>query len=342
MLYFQRHSLNVAVPSDSTLSMLRSLRLCKSYPSKQHNYHSSRSSLVAMMQETSLYQASPALMSIDLEHPQISQSTQSNHDHGLAQSMFQPNEFLGLPREIRDIIYEYALTASGGISTSRHPCPHHCIRLYMAHTCIEKAALESNQLRYVCSQLHTETNALELRYNTIYITRQKGSTVYEVFNRFMSSCSDNNLATLRRVIISDDRIKMKYNTGKAPLICRIPQKLAPFPERNAHITFIINFEHSNFRWYRWKTRREDLLGQIHTAHELLRGGPLFEGTSCRPRLQRGLINMFSMECPENVKFLPVWDLSPIDIRRSAAGHTSSEEELEEIVNIVEQLKIEGI
>ena len=107
------------------------------------------------------------------------------------------NRFLQLPGEIRNTIYEYALTANhhelfyrdsidfdsipqgvteevNSVDNIWHATPQECVDAYYEHESAQDVKLcstaestsEFNQLKYVCKQLHKETNTCHC-YTTI-------------------------------------------------------------------------------------------------------------------------------------------------------------------------------
>jgi hypothetical protein len=72
---------------------------------------------------------------------------------------------------------------------------------------------ESNQLRYVCRQLHQETAGLGLRLNdlTFVDIRTYGRiSAYDQFSRFMRNCSSQQLRSIKRATIIDDSTSPYY------------------------------------------------------------------------------------------------------------------------------------
>ncbi|KAH7064397.1 hypothetical protein BKA63DRAFT_572304 [Paraphoma chrysanthemicola] len=109
-----------------------------------------------------------------------------------------------LPRELRDIIYEYALTENGGLAVDMWDD--------FSHALVFRAAKEngtredSNQLRLVCRQLHSETNSLGLHYNDITLKDARhGRDVwaYAQFARLVKSVAPTQLAAITRIILLD-------------------------------------------------------------------------------------------------------------------------------------------
>jgi hypothetical protein len=118
---------------------------------------------------------------------------------------------LRLPGEIRNLIYEYALTNEYGAYYRKEPGVKP--KLYPAR----RACYELNRLKYVCRQLYIETAGIELKFNTIlfscFLPAVKNMTEIAAADQFLTFvCPDPPLCnwsissgwtnTLRKVIIS--------------------------------------------------------------------------------------------------------------------------------------------
>ncbi|KAI4940903.1 hypothetical protein J4E91_011080 [Alternaria rosae] len=82
---------------------------------------------------------------------------------------------LDLPRELRDIIYEYTLTEEDGLLVQEWPTMH-------PKAAGAKYGTDANQLKFICRQLYTETTGLGLRYNKVTFG---GSCGFEAFEGFI-------------------------------------------------------------------------------------------------------------------------------------------------------------
>ncbi|KAF2122108.1 hypothetical protein BDV96DRAFT_682119 [Lophiotrema nucula] len=134
---------------------------------------------------------------------------------------------LKLPRELRDMIYEHALTfggeelycRSGSLSlelldekkqvqqpnnqqkVQRYIESPINLRLYLT----QKDEVEANQLKYVCRQLHQDTSGLELAYNTIVFFGEVNRYDKMVqCSRFLYHCGKQWKSRLRRMILRDE------------------------------------------------------------------------------------------------------------------------------------------
>ncbi|KAF2676288.1 hypothetical protein K458DRAFT_397021 [Lentithecium fluviatile CBS 122367] len=97
---------------------------------------------------------------------------------------------LELPRELQDLIYEYALAEPGG--------------LLIDYRAIE----DDNQLKYTCRQLSAETRGLGLKVNEIYIHSTDSRPVIDTFALFISICFKRCRRYLRRIAL--------YQRSKSP------------------------------------------------------------------------------------------------------------------------------
>ncbi|KAI4915123.1 hypothetical protein J4E90_005162 [Alternaria incomplexa] len=80
-----------------------------------------------------------------------------------------PNRLLALPRELRDIIYEYALTEDEGLLLFERRTlgePYSSRRIFEGRRPTDPD-VESNRLKYVCRQLYDETKGLGLGLNDL-------------------------------------------------------------------------------------------------------------------------------------------------------------------------------
>jgi hypothetical protein len=114
-----------------------------------------------------------------------------------------------LPRELRDIIYEYALTEDGGLVADVKPKASNALPEFRPRRLDNlKDHRASNQLRLVCRQLYLETTGLGIRYNDItFVDTWYESRIfaYVNFTRFVESCSRKQIDKLRKIIIHDSQ-----------------------------------------------------------------------------------------------------------------------------------------
>jgi len=101
---------------------------------------------------------------------------------------------LALPRELRDIIYEYALTEEGGLLLKdTYPKSFRGYRPY-------EHWVESNRLKYVCRQLYHETKGLGLKLNDLAFRSYRQA---KDFVAFLATCSAAQQQCIRKVTLCD-------------------------------------------------------------------------------------------------------------------------------------------
>ncbi|KAF2878032.1 hypothetical protein BDV95DRAFT_589015 [Massariosphaeria phaeospora] len=162
--------------------------------------------------------------------------------------------FFTPPRELRDLIYEYALTEEKGLigelpdNSSTNP------RLYATrdpHTNLPDR--EANQLKYVCLQLHNETTGLAAKLNDLellfhYTTERTGSQVFEAF---VQNCSISYEKNIRKVVIihaqDSDDIRRRIGHDTTILLCRLlsgidSPLLYEFCKRNPKARVVVRYD----------------------------------------------------------------------------------------------------
>ena len=110
----------------------------------------------------------------------------------------QPNSsrLLDLPREIRDMIYEYALTEDQGLLLVEHDDTQKSFRGCRP----TDPGTKSNCLKYVCRQLYYETKGLDLGLNDLTIRSEFGEQT-EDFITFLGTCSVGQQQCIRKVTL---------------------------------------------------------------------------------------------------------------------------------------------
>lgn len=164
------------------------------------------------------------------------------------------SRLLQLPRELRDIIYEYALTEEGGLVAEAGSFLVYStrvsrgLRVMVLSTRFRAAnnnggtARESNQLRYVCRQLHAETSTLSLRYNDVEFSVSEGQgylTAYDLFDNFHQSCAPTHLARIRHITIFDNHTPVPKESVDVSGVLPLP--LVSFCENCPNATVIMRF-----------------------------------------------------------------------------------------------------
>ncbi|KAF2787720.1 hypothetical protein K505DRAFT_342715 [Melanomma pulvis-pyrius CBS 109.77] len=130
--------------------------------------------------------------------------------------------FFTLPRELRDEIYEYALTEEWGLA-SHHRKPYSILvaargppsgtdeeemnqnweddRLAEASA---MKSMESNRLVYVCRQLHRETLGLGLKFNDLTFYHTEKMCALSHFGRFIQHCPTTLQRYVRKITVVQD------------------------------------------------------------------------------------------------------------------------------------------
>jgi len=113
-----------------------------------------------------------------------------------------PNRLLALPRELRDIIYEYALTEDEGLLLFERRTlgePYSSRRIFEGRRPTHPD-VESNRLKYVCRQLYHETKGLGLGLNALAMHSKRQ---VEAFVAFFDTCSARQQQCIRKVTLND-------------------------------------------------------------------------------------------------------------------------------------------
>jgi hypothetical protein len=115
-----------------------------------------------------------------------------------------------LPRELRDLVFEYALSFEGGLiadvinATGQDSTGNDSTAVTRFHAKESLEKMKANQLRLVCRQFYAESNKLELRYNDITFVDTNGqSNAFTNFVHFYKNCPAAQLQFVRRVTILD-------------------------------------------------------------------------------------------------------------------------------------------
>ncbi|KAH4068847.1 hypothetical protein HBH98_077440 [Parastagonospora nodorum] len=117
---------------------------------------------------------------------------------------------LALPAEIRNLIYEFALTRDEVrvhwvTGTTR-------LRLKPELRVSSNPKASINQLKFVSRQLYQETAGTELKYNRVVFDDSSPSASTKRFFRFVTSCSAPKLQWLRQVVIEEKSNKEDEST----------------------------------------------------------------------------------------------------------------------------------
>ena len=215
------------------------------------------------------------------------------------------SRLLQLPRELRDMIYEYALTKPGGLVADVVRGLDAWTRFRAAEN-EEHQELESNQLRFVCRQLYVETSALGMRYNDLTFRlpdEEAFVTIYDLFDRFYHSCSATYLKDIRCITIIDD--ETDWPEEAVQLESLLLPSLIRFCQEFTKATVIVRFNWLEM-WREATTHAppEDIDCMIYLSLALGRPNPFPSDSGC---LLGGLADQLSthfanVQCPDNLRF----------------------------------------
>lgn len=204
----------------------------------------------------------------------------------------QPSRLLALPREIRDIIYEYALTEVDGlviIETSNQKTSTSKFKLCYGDEKYE----EANQMKFACRQLHVETRGLGLKLNKL---RFMSNCHMMSFRRFLSTCSIKQQQSLRRITLS---FRYGYLRTHYALITTIRPNLLAFCTANPQCEMIIRLK----SYYTSKSLLKKIIygSQLqYLLHQTC--SEIFPAAHYRPFIDS--MSHHVINCPTNLKVYP--------------------------------------
>ncbi|KAF2877746.1 hypothetical protein BDV95DRAFT_600448 [Massariosphaeria phaeospora] len=86
---------------------------------------------------------------------------------GTSNGAVNPSPLLALPKELREMVYEFALTSAGGLICVELESGRRGLCEPVDPLAVNSPVRELNQLKYVCQQLYEETKGQELRFNSV-------------------------------------------------------------------------------------------------------------------------------------------------------------------------------
>jgi hypothetical protein len=111
-----------------------------------------------------------------------------------------PNRLLALPRELRDIIYDFALTEDEGMMLVERHDLNTSARSFKG--CKKNdPTWELNQLKSTSKQLYAETKGLGLGLNELSIRSEQQIADFGIF---IATCSPGQQKRIRRVTLSSN------------------------------------------------------------------------------------------------------------------------------------------
>ncbi|KAF2478366.1 uncharacterized protein BDR25DRAFT_365582 [Lindgomyces ingoldianus] len=221
-----------------------------------------------------------------------------------------PFPLLRLPPELRNLIYQFALSEPGSL---RYHHDKHLVtraKLYAS----QNAADEFNQLKFVSRQMYMETAGLELRYNDLHFPFDQERSLHGVhmFLSFRDICSPIHQSWIRSVTIEDGPLKQ----FTAYLYMHFIHTFAKYNPK-AMVRII-------FRWFRLNSDNENFICHGIFLKMLARNADI---TYLVPRIRvylqmdmdgvlgQALIPAFR-KSPANVKFFPHGSFDEHDFRHS--------------------------
>ncbi|KAF2823018.1 hypothetical protein CC86DRAFT_75168 [Ophiobolus disseminans] len=130
--------------------------------------------------------------------------------------MAEASQLRVLPAELRNRIFEYALTAPEDL---RYCMPVEgaskpTFRVSATETDEAVTSHPFNQLKFVSRQFYAETAGIEIRLNTISFALQNGSAMSpaEHLTEFLQSMSPKARSWLRKVIVRDDNPQYRHHS----------------------------------------------------------------------------------------------------------------------------------
>jgi hypothetical protein len=106
---------------------------------------------------------------------------------------------LALPRELRDMVYKYALTDDYGLTA--HRIPGGIFEFHGTPSTLGQPSSELNQLQYTNQQLREETKGMVFGLNDLYFVRTQHDHSTGHAGDCLQQCSPTNRAALRMIII---------------------------------------------------------------------------------------------------------------------------------------------
>ncbi|KAH7075072.1 hypothetical protein FB567DRAFT_583481 [Paraphoma chrysanthemicola] len=244
-----------------------------------------------------------------------------------------------LRRELRDIVYEYALTKDGGLAVDMWDDISHALDLRAAKENGTKT--DSNQLRHVCRQLHSEISGLGLQHNVISLKdpRHGRDVVAEdYFARFVKSCAPAHLAVIRRIVLLDyfaetigTGVSMKYSPDST-----IQGHCRSYPETDVIVRLNGRYRHL-----------DRTIASMNALHFIKHGTHVFAGILESPTAQLAAWYISSaqssmhFERPSNLRFSGTFEFEEHLVHRGLAG-IYEEKDIPKMMTVARKLHESGI
>ncbi|KAF2712580.1 hypothetical protein K504DRAFT_499664 [Pleomassaria siparia CBS 279.74] len=132
--------------------------------------------------------------------------------------------FFTLPRELRDIIYQYALSLEHGLTNAADGSSETVQLIAYA----PPEYIFANPLKYVCRQLHKETRGVALAWNDLVIRFTNSMSACDVFGTFLNTCSPTRRKCLKKVVIVEKTTFDNFSDKYRKWICLMCGAEKPF------------------------------------------------------------------------------------------------------------------
>ena len=170
------------------------------------------------------------------------EATKALHDPSIPPDGRCP--LLELPRELRDMIYEYALAEVGGLvkdsSFAVEPTGV-AGHFYAAGDGTDKR--DANQLKFVSRQLHSETAGLGLRYNDLTFYHNLDQFGIDIFEDFViHECSSIHLKRIKNVLVVVRPFEYDHLTVGRPFGVPLSDNFTAYCQANPSTTITLRLE----------------------------------------------------------------------------------------------------
>jgi hypothetical protein len=155
----------------------------------------------------------------------------------------------------------------------------------------------------VCRQLHFETNALGLKYNTVHFVDNNHGSAYSLFARFCALSSSKTLRRFKRVIILDALTQSDLRDVKKLIEGSFlsPFGIAEFSRAYPNTDVFVRFNWVDIPLY---------ATYIHLSNDFLeallgkRPWPESAFSKSNSYFMRAMFSHYDFACPTNLKFTP--------------------------------------
>ncbi|KAF2823052.1 hypothetical protein CC86DRAFT_409823 [Ophiobolus disseminans] len=112
---------------------------------------------------------------------------------------------LELPRELRDMVYNLALTKDEGLSKDSIYSPNPSDTNGRFHVAGDATNSDANQVKFACRRLYAETKGLGIRLNVLTFNDDDETlTSFQLMMHFISQeCSGSHLKRVEEIVLTD-------------------------------------------------------------------------------------------------------------------------------------------